>query len=426
MLGERELGVEPTHVFVGPRRLASSSTSVPERTADEWIKGPPVAAPRRRRRDSRSATGSAGGPRGAGRVPRGPCPGEPLRGGAARAGRRDRPRARSSGSRCAGTTAATGSPGRCAGVCAKLDEETCRRLRDDASATASRTARSRSRRAQEYADRRCVRPRSSPMQRSGGARSSTRSTRSASGATRCGVLDEVVYLVEQAVVLEGSVRRAVPPAARARDRDGDAVAPAVLPAWGKQVRLRCQRGRPGPSFEPGTRTCSRGGSRTRASRSSATSSVGHRRARRAARRDHVLRGRRHVRRQDGPARAGARRASSAAARRRSRRRGSRRPTRPRSSCASFRSWRATSAPSTRGSRATRRPSARRSRSSTCRTRREAPLPETEAGPRARCRRQDRHARPSRSRSASGPRAPATRTGSAGRRSASAGLRSRAA
>jgi glycyl-tRNA synthetase beta chain len=41
VLSERELGAPPTHVFVGPRRLALLLDDVSERTADEWIKGPP-------------------------------------------------------------------------------------------------------------------------------------------------------------------------------------------------------------------------------------------------------------------------------------------------------------------------------------------------------------------------------------------------
>jgi glycyl-tRNA synthetase beta chain len=41
-LAERELGVQPDAVFVGPRRLALRFDDVPERTPDEWVKGPPV------------------------------------------------------------------------------------------------------------------------------------------------------------------------------------------------------------------------------------------------------------------------------------------------------------------------------------------------------------------------------------------------
>ena len=62
-----------------------------------------------------------------------------------------------------------------------------------------------------------------------------------------------------------------------------------------------------------------------------------------------------------------------------RRPGSRKPTRPRSSCASFPTSRASSAPSTRGWPATPRPCAARSRSSTCRTVPTRRCPQTEAG-----------------------------------------------
>jgi len=35
------LGVAPSEVFIGPRRIAFLADEVPERTADEWVKGPP-------------------------------------------------------------------------------------------------------------------------------------------------------------------------------------------------------------------------------------------------------------------------------------------------------------------------------------------------------------------------------------------------
>ena len=41
MLVERELGVRPHRVLVGPRRIAGLVRDLPERTPDEWIKGPP-------------------------------------------------------------------------------------------------------------------------------------------------------------------------------------------------------------------------------------------------------------------------------------------------------------------------------------------------------------------------------------------------
>jgi glycyl-tRNA synthetase beta chain len=42
-LSERELGAAPARVFVGPRRLALLLENVAEQTPDEWIKGPPEA-----------------------------------------------------------------------------------------------------------------------------------------------------------------------------------------------------------------------------------------------------------------------------------------------------------------------------------------------------------------------------------------------
>ena len=60
-----------------------------------------------------------------------------------------------------------------------------------------------------------------------------------------GKLDEVVYLVEKADVLDGLVRRAVPAAAGARGRDDDAVASTLLPARRQPLRVRRERRRPG-------------------------------------------------------------------------------------------------------------------------------------------------------------------------------------
>jgi glycyl-tRNA synthetase beta chain len=41
---ERVLGSSPSEVFVGPRRLAILVPDLPDRTPDEWVKGPPVSA----------------------------------------------------------------------------------------------------------------------------------------------------------------------------------------------------------------------------------------------------------------------------------------------------------------------------------------------------------------------------------------------
>jgi glycyl-tRNA synthetase beta chain len=42
-LARTVLGIEPTRVLVTPRRLALVADDVPEQTADQWVKGPPVA-----------------------------------------------------------------------------------------------------------------------------------------------------------------------------------------------------------------------------------------------------------------------------------------------------------------------------------------------------------------------------------------------
>jgi glycyl-tRNA synthetase beta chain len=42
-LARRVLGIEPSRVLVTPRRLAVVAEDVPEQTADQWVKGPPVA-----------------------------------------------------------------------------------------------------------------------------------------------------------------------------------------------------------------------------------------------------------------------------------------------------------------------------------------------------------------------------------------------
>src|SRR4051794_33581733 len=42
-LVEAGLGTAPAAVWVGPRRLAIRVEGLPEQTAEEWIKGPPVA-----------------------------------------------------------------------------------------------------------------------------------------------------------------------------------------------------------------------------------------------------------------------------------------------------------------------------------------------------------------------------------------------
>jgi glycyl-tRNA synthetase beta chain len=41
---ERLLGIPPAQLLIGPRRLAVIVTDLPDRTADEWVKGPPLSA----------------------------------------------------------------------------------------------------------------------------------------------------------------------------------------------------------------------------------------------------------------------------------------------------------------------------------------------------------------------------------------------
>ena len=250
----------------------------------------------------------------------------------------------------------------------------------DRTATASRTARSRSRTRGRIRRAPARRPASSPTPDERRRADRRRARRdSAAGATPPACSSEVVYLVESPIVLGGHVRRALPRAARARDRDRDAVAPALLPARRDALRVRRERRRPETVVRAGNERVLDGRLEDASFTFERDVARGHRRAgARRSSRSPSSRGAGIVRRQDRAARARSSR-RSAAARPRVRRRGWRRPTRRPSSCASSPSSRATSAPSTRASRATPRRSARRSRSSTCPTRAGGPLPETEAG-----------------------------------------------
>ena len=155
------------------------------------------------------------------------------------------------------------------------DDETASVGEHIASGTASRIrARSRSRPPTTYAER-CARPTSSRTRRSGGARSSK-------------ALDAIGGWSDPA----RQARRGRPPgrvAARARrrastsgssqlpervDRDRDAVAPALLPARRAAGSPSSRTAAIPRSCAPATRRCSRAGSRTRASPSSATSRSG--------------------------------------------------------------------------------------------------------------------------------------------------------
>ena len=123
---------------------------------------------------------------------------------------------------------------------------------------------------------------SSPTQRSG-ARQIVEGLDAIGGwSDPLGKLEEVIHLVERPHVLEGTLRRAVPRAARARRRDGDAVAPALLPARRQPLRLRRERRRPGPRPRR-ERERARGPARGRELHLRARRREGDRRARRAAR-----------------------------------------------------------------------------------------------------------------------------------------------
>ena len=95
-----------------------------------------------------------------------------------------------------------------------------------------------------------------------------------SGATRRACSTRSSTSSESPVVLAGQLRRAFLGAARAGDRDGDAVPPALLPARRQPVRVRRERRRPRRRFGPATCASSRGVSRTPRSRSSGTSERG--------------------------------------------------------------------------------------------------------------------------------------------------------
>ena len=95
------------------------------------------------------------------------------------------------------------------------------------------------------------------------------------------------------------LRRALPPAPRAGDRDDDAVAPALLPDRGKPFRGRRQRRRAGRR-PGGAHAGDRGAPRRRELHVRARRRRRHRRARRPARLDHLLRRRRLVRGEDRP------------------------------------------------------------------------------------------------------------------------------
>ena len=300
------LGREPTSSSSARAGSRSSSATSPEQTDGGWIKGPPRAAAR--------AAPPAGfarrhgvepdGARGARRLPRRrACPGGPIAEVAAGAARGRRPRPQFAKS-MRWDAAACASRGRCAGSARSSTSETLVAASDGTSFghrfTHGRGRRSPS--AEAYAETLRAALRRAGRGASGVARivegldalgggatrsaSSTRSSTSSSGRSSSRRTFDERFL-------------ALP---RARDRHGDAVAPALLPARRATASRSSRTAATPTSCAPATSACSRAASRTRRSPSSATSRSGSTRSRDALARDHVLRRRRLVRRQDGAAR----------------------------------------------------------------------------------------------------------------------------
>ena len=181
-----------------------------------------------------------------------------------------------SASRWAGRPAGCASRGPCAGCCASCSTTIGRWSAPTGVSFGHRftiRARSRSRPPSDYAETlREARGRAAMAERRRPIREGLDALGGWSDPT--GKLEEVVYLVESPARARGSLRRALPRAPGARDRDGDAVAPALLPARRRALRVRRERRRPDTRARRATSACSRAGSRTRRSRSSATSRVG--------------------------------------------------------------------------------------------------------------------------------------------------------
>ena len=293
-LGERELGAPPTQVFVGPRRLALLFEDVAEQTPDEWIKGPPETLA------EKAAAGFAkkhgvqvddlvvrDGFLGVER------PGQPLR--EVLPDRLDaivRGLSFSKSMRWDDSGIRFARPVRWR--LAKLDGETVvgetsfgHRFSHGALEIPS---------AGEYGDR----LRAADVEPDAGERRRqiVDGLDAIGGwSDPAGVLEEVVYLVEKVLGARGQLRRALPAAPRARGRDRDAVAPALLPARREPLRLRRERWRPGTRAR-GQRERARGPARRRELHLRARRGARDRRACRATRGNHLLQGRRHVRRQD--------------------------------------------------------------------------------------------------------------------------------
>ena len=295
-----------TSVFVGPRRLARAIVDdLPEQTADEWVKGPPVAtAGEGRRRASRSKHGVDGrGARRARRLPR-RANGRAGRSPTCCPNRLDAiVRGLSFSKTMRWDDSGLRFPRPVRWRLAMLDSETRGRRRALVGHRFSHGSARDRRTPTAYADgsargRRRARRRgaAAPDRRGPRRASATGATRPACWPRSCtswssrpcstASFDERFLQLPERVV-----------------DDDDAVAPALLPAGRQPVRVRRRTAAIPRSCGPATRTCSRGTARGRArSRSSATCEVGIDAPRRAARRDHLLQGRRLVRGQDRAAR----------------------------------------------------------------------------------------------------------------------------
>ena len=297
--------------FVGPRRLA-----VPPARRPRARGGPGRAAARALRGDrlrrGRPPDAGGGGVRALERVSRsrsssartassGPSSGSRAAAppsslpGAPRAGRR---RASPSRSRCAGTASGLRFARPVRWLCAKLDERDDRasrsaasRRRRLASATGSSsgtveiphalpTTRDRLRDAGVEPDHR--------VRRDGDRRA--RSTTSGSGATRRASSTRSSTSSSARSSSTGTLRRALPRAAAARDRDGHAVAPALLPAR-RRAASRSSRTAASPDVivRRATRTCSTGRLDDASFSYERDVERGHRGDARGARLDHVPR-----------------------------------------------------------------------------------------------------------------------------------------
>ncbi len=407
-------GPSPPALYIGPRRLAVLVEDVSADAAPEWVKGPPVALREKaaagfakRYGVTRRGAGGAGRlprRRGAGQAPRGAARGDPRR---ARVLQVDAVGGRRASVRPAGAVALR-PPRR--GRRARRRHLLRAPLhlgpdRDPVGAGLCRDA-ARERRRAGRGRASGADPRGAARWLARPAREARRGRPSRREPRRAG----------------GRLRRALPRAAAAGDRDGDAVPPALLPAPGRPLRLRRQRRRAG-TRDPRERARARGPPRRRDLHVRARPRRRDRPARGPARLDHLLPGRRLVRRQDRAAREARR-----AARRRRRHPRGRSPQQGRPGLRAR-----ARVPGPRGPHRRRvRPRRRLPRGRLRRDRRALPPGRRRRAAavhrgrtRALRRGQDRQPRRSPSGSGTSRAAPATPTGSVAPRSASAGSRSRA-